>query len=114
MVSLKLLLAIILLFPSLVAAQGKYNASVVFDSKITGSTGVTIPNSSSLQLTTGMTLMAWVYPYAVHNDWRAVISKGGSAFDYWLYSSNTGTTGWCSGTGPVGAIGLTTSNSVCS
>src|SRR5262249_34950777 len=37
---------------------------------------VTIPNSASLQLTTGMTLEAWVDPSTVTSAWRDVIYKG--------------------------------------
>ena len=36
---------------------------------------VTIPNASVLQLTTGMTLEAWVNPTTVNNAWRDVIYK---------------------------------------
>ena len=37
---------------------------------------MTIPNAASLDLTTGMTLEAWVNPSAVSNAWRDVIYKG--------------------------------------
>src|ERR1043166_9522274 len=50
---------------------GKFGSALVFNS----ATGVTIPATASLNLTTGMTLEAWVYPTATPTGWRAVIDK---------------------------------------
>jgi chitodextrinase len=52
---------------------------------------VTVPDSSSLDLTTGMTLEAWVKPDALGSSWRTVIFKeqgGNTVYD--LYANATG------------------------
>src|SRR6185295_4626702 len=55
------------------SSAGKYGSALSFN----GSSGrVTIPNASSLQLSSGMTLEAWVNPAAVSSTWRDVIEKG--------------------------------------
>ena len=51
---------------------GRFGNALVFN----GSAAVTIPNSSSLGLTSSMTLEAWVYPTVVNAAWRDVIYKG--------------------------------------
>lgn len=52
---------------------GKYGNALVFN----GSNAlVTIPNAAALQLTTAMTLEAWVNPSKVTSSWRDVIYKG--------------------------------------
>ena len=50
---------------------------------------VTVPDKASLDLTTGMTVEAWVYPTAI-SSWRTVVMKEqtGSA-SYWLYANNS-------------------------
>jgi chitodextrinase len=55
------------------AAGGKFGGALSFNGT---NALVTIPNSTSLQLTTAMTLEAWVNPSAVTSDWRDVIYKG--------------------------------------
>ena len=55
------------------AATGKYGKALSFNGT---SSRVTVPNSASLQLTTGMTLEAWVNPTTVTNAWRDIIEKG--------------------------------------
>ena len=55
------------------SAAGKYGNALVFNGT---SALVRVPNAASLQLTTGMTLEAWVNPAAVTNTWRDVIYKG--------------------------------------
>src|SRR4030095_11052581 len=89
---------------SLQAAEpgGKYGGAVSYDIAVPNATGVSIPSSPTLQLTTAMTLEAWVYPYAAHTDWRPVITKGS---DYWLYASNATADGYCTGSGPVASLG---------
>src|SRR4029079_8788897 len=61
----------------------------------------TIPNSSSLQLSSGMTLEAWVNPTTVSSAWRDVIEKGND--NYFLM----GTTDHGSAAGGGGIIGGT-------
>jgi hypothetical protein len=64
-------------------ASGKYGAGLTFNGS---SSWVTIPDHPSLDLTTGATLMAWVYPTLL-GSYRTVIMKetvGGAA--YYLYS----------------------------
>ena len=63
------------------------------------SSRVTIPNSSSLQLSSGMTLEAWVNPATVSSAWRDVIEKGND--NYFLM----GTTDHSSAAGGGGIIG---------
>ena len=55
------------------ASSGKYGKALSFNGT---SSRVTVPNSASLQLTTGMTLEAWVNPTTVSSAWRDVIEKG--------------------------------------
>src|SRR5215472_7057056 len=57
--------------------SGKYGGTLSFN----GSTAVvTVPNAASLQLTTGMTLEAWVNPSTVSASWRDVVYKGNDNF----------------------------------
>jgi hypothetical protein len=51
---------------------------------------VTINNSASLQLTSAMTLEAWVYPTTVNSEWRDVIYKGNDNYYLEGTSSNSG------------------------
>jgi chitodextrinase len=48
---------------------------------------VTVNNAPSLQLTSAMTLEAWVYPTAVNSGWRDVIYKGND--NYYLEGTST-------------------------
>ena len=52
--------------------SGKFGNALVFNG--TGAQ-VTVANSTSLQLTTGMTLEAWVYPTTTPTGWRSVVAK---------------------------------------
>jgi len=54
-------------------ASGKYGNALSFNGT---NALVTINNAASLQLTSGMTLEAWVYPTTISNKWRDVIYKG--------------------------------------
>ena len=54
------------------------------------SSRVDIPNSASLQLTTGMTLEAWVNPTTVTQKWRDVIYKGNDNYYLAATSSSAG------------------------
>src|SRR5258705_12114634 len=65
---------------------GKFGNALVFDGT---SAQVTIPNSTSLRLTTAMTLEAWVYPTTTPTSWRAVIDKNVEGY-YLMASSKPG------------------------
>jgi hypothetical protein len=52
-------------------AKGRFGSALVFD----GSSYVTVPDDDSLDLTTGMTLAAWVYPTTTLTDWSTVLLK---------------------------------------
>ena len=66
------------------SASGKYGGALSFNGT---NARVTIPNSPSLQLTTGMTLEAWVNPSAVSSAWRDVVYKGND--NYYLEATST-------------------------
>lgn len=57
--------------------NGRSGSALYFGGNDGNNDRVTIPASTSLDLTTNMTLEAWVYPPAVPN-WRTVIGKGTS------------------------------------
>ena len=63
--------------------SGKYGDALVFNGT---NALVTIPDSTSLNLTTGMTLEAWVNPSAVSSAWTDVIYKGND--NYWLEATS--------------------------
>ena len=65
--------------------SGKYGDALQFNGT---SSLVTIPNSASLQLTTGMTLEAWVDPTTVNKNWRDVIYKANDNFYLEATSTN--------------------------
>jgi hypothetical protein len=65
------------------SAAGKFGRGLAFD----GSGLVRIPNASSLVLTNGMTLEAWVNPAFVVNEWHDLIYKGND--NYFLMVSTT-------------------------
>jgi Concanavalin A-like lectin/glucanases superfamily/Pectate lyase superfamily protein/K319L-like, PKD domain len=52
---------------------GRFGSALVFNGR---NAVVTIADSPSLQLTTGMTLEAWVQPSVVNTTWRDVVYKG--------------------------------------
>ena len=54
-------------------ATGKYGGALVFNGT---NARINVPNSASLQLSSGMTLEAWVNPSTVSSAWRDVIYKG--------------------------------------
>jgi YD repeat-containing protein len=53
-------------------AGGKFGGALFFNGS---SSWVTVPDASSLDLTTGMTLEAWVSPNALGTSWRTVVFK---------------------------------------
>src|SRR5437660_1178172 len=63
---------------------GRFGNALVFNGT---SARVNIPNSASLQLTTGMTLEAWVNPSTVDGAWRDVIYK--ATDNYYLEATST-------------------------
>ena len=67
------------------SAAGKYGGALSFNGT---SARVNIPNSSSLQLTTAMTLEAWVNPATVSSVWRDVLYKGNDNYYLEATSSN--------------------------
>jgi hypothetical protein len=64
---------------------GKYGNSLTFNGS---SHVVVIPSAPSLDLTTGMTLEAWVYPTAAQSGWRAIVQRQTDA--YFLHASGGG------------------------
>jgi len=68
------------------AAMGRYGTALSF----AGTSGwVTVPDSASLDLTTGMTLEAWVNPVQVSGGWRTVIFKQSTnGIAYSLFGAN--------------------------
>ena len=68
---------------------------------------MTVPDSNSLDLTTGMTLEAWVYPTA-NGSWRDVVYEGWDDVYYLEASSDTGTPA----TGALSLNGSLTENNV--
>ena len=65
------------------ATSGKYGNALSFNGT---SSRVTVPNSASLQLSSGMTLEAWVNPTGVGSAWRDVIEKGND--NYYLMAAS--------------------------
>ena len=66
------------------STTGKYGGALAFN----GSTArVTVPDSPSLRLSTGMTLEAWVNPTTVNAAWRDIIYKGND--DYYLEATSS-------------------------
>jgi hypothetical protein len=58
-------------------SQGKFGSALSFDGL---NNVVTVNDSSSLALTNGMTVEAWVYPVAPLQGWKAVLGKEGDAY----------------------------------
>ena len=55
------------------SATGKFGGALVFDGS---SARVDVPNSAALQLSSAMTLEAWVKPAQVSSAWRDIVYKG--------------------------------------
>jgi predicted phage tail protein len=80
------------------AATAKFGNALTFNGL---NNYVSVPDSASLDLTTGMTLEAWVRPTAVVNTWRTVVMKENSS--YYAYGMYAGTgSGVPSGNGMIG------------
>ena len=68
--------------------QGRFGSALAFD----GTGFVTVPAAASLNLTTGMTLEAWVFPTAAGAGvWRNVIIKEDASREVYNLYSNTDT-----------------------
>jgi hypothetical protein len=68
------------------AAGGKFGSALSFNGT---NASVTVPDSNSLDLVTGMTLEAWVNPKATGSAWRTTIFKQtGGGMVYALYADN--------------------------
>ncbi len=65
-------------------ATGKFGSSLTFQG---GSDVVLIQPSTSLNLSTGMTLEAWVYPTSLQAGWRPVVQRAPDA--YLLHAGST-------------------------
>jgi hypothetical protein len=68
-------------------AAGKYGGAATFNG---GTSWITVNDANTLDLTTGMTLEAWVYPTALGTGWRTVIFKekpGGMVYS--LYANDS-------------------------
>src|SRR5258707_6852059 len=63
-------------------ASGKFGSALVFSGSY-----VTVPHAASLNLTTGMTLEAWVYPTASGQWATAVMKEQPGEFVYSLYAT---------------------------
>src|SRR5438874_2480787 len=63
-------------------SAGRFGNALVFNGT---SARVTVPNAASLQLTSGMTLEAWVFPTAAPTYWRAIVDK--TVDGYYLMAS---------------------------
>jgi glucose/arabinose dehydrogenase/PKD repeat protein len=67
-------------------AGGRFGSALSFNGT---NASVTVPDSSSLDLSTGMTVEAWVNPSAAGGPWRTVIFKqAAGGMVYALYSNN--------------------------
>ena len=87
------------------STAGRFGSALSFNGS---GARVTVPDSASLDLTTGMTLEAWVFPTAGGSAWRDVIYKGQDDIYYLMSSSDAdrpaagGTfSGWLYGTSAV-------------
>jgi glucose/arabinose dehydrogenase len=78
--------------------SGKINGALSFNGT---SSRVDVPNAASLQLTTAMTLEAWVNPTTITSKWRDVIYKGKD--NYFLEASSTNA-GKPVGAGIIGGV----------
>jgi chitodextrinase len=65
---------------------GKFGNALVFNGT---SAKVTVPNAPSLQLTTGMTLEAWIFPTRAPTGWRAIVDKNVDGY-YIMASTDNG------------------------
>ncbi len=62
---------------------GRYGSALIFDGQ---NDVVVVPDANSLDLTSGMTLEAWVYPTIPMSDWAQILQKEADAY---FLSANT-------------------------
>ncbi|MEV6982580.1 LamG-like jellyroll fold domain-containing protein, partial [Sphaerisporangium sp. NPDC051017] len=88
------------------ATSGKFGKALSFNGT---SSLVTIPDSPSLRLSDGMTLMAWVNPTVLDNWRQAILKEFSGGLSYALYASNgTQPNGWAVNTdGTEGSVDST-------
>jgi glucose/arabinose dehydrogenase len=89
-------------------AAGKSGGALSFNGS---SSSVTVPDSPSLDLTTGMTLEAWVNPTATTGSWRTVLFKqstNGMVYALYANDGNGRPAGQVNIGGERNAVGLTT------
>jgi glucose/arabinose dehydrogenase/PKD repeat protein/chitodextrinase len=65
------------------STQGRYGNALSFNGT---SSVVRVPSAASLNLTTGMTLSAWIRPTASQSGWRTIVQRQADA--YFVTSSN--------------------------
>lgn len=66
---------------------GRYGGALTFNGT---SNQVTVNDANSLDLTTGMTLEAWVLPTVAPSGWRSIVTKeGATAVLYYLHASSS-------------------------
>jgi len=69
------------------STSGKFGGALSLDGM---SARVTVPSSADLNVTSGFTLMAWVYPTAAQSNWRTVLHKETDRY-YLMASSDQNT-----------------------
>jgi hypothetical protein len=67
------------------SSQGRFGGGLLFN----GNSSVTVPNSASLNPTTGMTLEAWVFPTASTSWATAIMKEQTNGMAYSLYASSS-------------------------
>jgi len=67
---------------------GEFGGALSFDG---ASSVVTVADSASLDLSSGMTLEAWVYPLSV-NRWNPIVLKSGSGLDCYIFQASSAAT----------------------
>jgi VCBS repeat-containing protein len=78
------------------SSQGKFGGALAFDGS---NDWVTIADTPDLDLTTEMTLEAWVYPAGTLGSFKAVVGK---QVAYRLYAASD--SAYCASTGPLAAL----------
>ncbi|NOT57245.1 MAG: hypothetical protein HOP18_21795 [Deltaproteobacteria bacterium] len=66
--------------------SGKFGTALSFDGV---NDRVTVNDATSLDLTTGMTLEAWVYPTAPMRGWRGIVQKEGAGGNVYYLHANS-------------------------
>jgi hypothetical protein len=68
-------------------ASGRFGSALVFNGT---SSSVTVADTNTLDLTTGMTLEAWVYPTVQPSSWRTIVAKEQtSGLPYFLHAGSS-------------------------